>query len=219
MRRRSNRNLVAVGFFATAVVLASASVAYACVQVIGRLSVTGPSGGTSVAIGNGTHPPFNMYCAPLVNEATAPRAASFADRPAVTVAYGPASQCNPIPNLGDSSVRPGRANTPSDGTYDVNFCDGRIFGLKGGDWYFRVNPLSDVHSGSCFFTDAVTDRGVLMGTMAVSGGSGSGVYRIPFGAGKNGPSNAAAIAVRRAGPGPNPAGGPPDVNIVPISII
>lgn len=215
MHLRRNRRLAAAGFFATAVVLATASVAYACVQVIGRLEVSS-GGGTSVAIGNGTHPPFNMYCSPPTNGATAPRATSFADRPAVTLSYGPASQCNPIPDLGESSVRPGRANTPSDGTYEVNFCDGMVFQQKGGEWDFKVRPLN---AGSCFFNDAIGDRGVIMGSLTVAGGSGSGVFRIPFGAGKNGPSNAAGIAVRRSGPGPNPAGGPPDVNLVPISII
>lgn len=218
MKTRQHRKLAVAGFFVTALMLATVSVAYACVQVIGRLEVTGTNGGSSVAIGNGTHPPFNMYCEPLVNGATAPRAATFADRPPVTVSYGPTTQCNPIPD-GPDAVRPGRANTPSDGTYDVNFCSGTVFQRKAGVWSFKVNPLSDVHAGSCFFSDAVNDRGVLMGTMAVAGGSGSGVYRIPFGAAKNGPSNAAGVAVRRAGPGPNPAGGPPDVNLVPISII
>lgn len=214
--KRNNRRLVAVGFFATAVVVATASVAYACVQVIGRLQVTGTNGGTSVAIGNGTHPPRNMYCVPPTNGATAPRSTSFANKPAVTLAYGPAEECNPIPDLGDTSVRPGRANTPADGNYEVNFCDGRVFQLKNGVWSFNVYPLD---AGSCFFNDSPKDRGVIMGTMAVVGGSGSATLKIPAFATKNGPSNAAGIAVRRAGPGPNPAGGPPDVNLVPISII
>jgi hypothetical protein len=217
--QRQRRGVATAGFFAAAIVLASASVAAACVQVIGTLTVTGTNGGTSVGIGNGTHPPFNMYCVPVTNGATAPRATSFANRPQVTISYGPAEACNPIPDLGDTTVNPGRANTPSDGTYEVNFCNGRVFAKKAGEWSFRVNPLSDVHAGSCFFSDAVNDKGVLMGTMEVDEGSGSGVYRIPFGASKSGPSNAAGIAVRRACCGPNPAGGPPDVNLVPISII
>lgn len=207
--------LGAGGFFAAAAILASASAAFGCVQVIGRLAVTGTNGGTSVAIGNGTHPPFNMYCVPPTNGATAPRATSFSNRPLVTLNYGPASECNPIPP-GETSVRPGRANTPSDGTYEVNFCDGKVFQSKAGVWGFRVQPLD---AGSCFFNDSPADRGVIMGSMTVAGGSGSASLRIPAFAAKNGPNNAAGIAVRRSGPGPNPAGGPPDVNLVPISII
>ncbi|MGH9177885.1 MAG: hypothetical protein ACRD0N_04950 [Acidimicrobiales bacterium] len=199
-----------------AIVLACASVASACVQMIGRLEVTGTNGGTSVAIGNGTHPPFNMYCVPPTNGATAPRTTNFRDRPLVNIAYGPASECNPIPDLGGTTVIPGRANTPGDGTYEVNYCDGKVFQQKNGEWGFRVYPLD---AGSCFFSDSPVDRGVLMGTMTVAGGSGSASLRIPAFAATNGPKNAAGIAVRRTGPGRNPAGGPPDVNLVPISII
>lgn len=215
MLKRPNRNLLAGGFFALTIVLATASVAYACVQVIGTLTVTGTNGGTSVAVGNGTHPPFNMYCVPPTNGATAPRSTSFANRPLVTISYGPASACNPIPE-GETSVRPGRANTPSDGTYDVNYCDGKVFQQKNGEWGFRVYPLD---AGSCFFTDSPVDRGVLMGSLTVAGGSGSASLRVPAFAAKSGPNNAAAIAVRRACCGSNPAGGPPDVNLAPISII
>lgn len=206
-RERQHRKFAVGGFFAAAVVLATASLAFACVQTIGTLTVTGPNGGVSTAVGNGGHPPRGNYCVAPTNGASAPRATSFADRPAITVAYGPSDLCNPTP-------RP-RANTPSDGTYDVMFCDGNVFRLKNGVW----GPVVFPDRGSCFFTDAVSDRAVLMGTMAVAGGSGSGVYRIPFGAAKTGPTNAAGVSVRRTGPGGNPAGGPPDVNMAPISII
>ena len=216
MLKRSNRNLLAGGFLALTVVLATASVAYGCVQMIGRLAVTGTNGGTSVAVGNGTHPPFNMYCVPPTNGATAERSTSFANRPLVTISYGPSTDCNPIPDLGENSVRPGRANTPSDGTYEVNFCDGKVFQEKNGEWGFRVYPLD---AGSCFFNDSPSDRGVIMGSMTVAGGSGSASLRIPAFAAKSGPKNAAGIAVRRSCCGPNPAGGPPDVGLVPISII
>lgn len=213
MLKRPNRSLLAAGFFALTVLMATASVAYGCVQMIGRLAVTGTNGGTSVAIGSGVHPPFDMYCVPPTNAATAPRAIDFANRPAVSISYGPATDCNPIPASG---VRPGRANTPSDGTYEVNFCDGKVFARKGQEWGFKVYPLT---AGSCFFNDSPADRGVIMGTMTVAGGSGTATLRIPAFAATNGPNNAAGVAVRRTGPGPNPAGGPPDVGLVPISII
>ena len=216
MDGRRQKMLSLGGFVAAATVLASASAAFACVQVIGRLEVTGTNGGTSVSIGNGTHPPRNPFCVPPTNGATAPRATSFANRPTVHISYGPASECNPIPDLGETSVRPGRANTPGDGTYEVNFSSGKVFQLKGGVWEFKVNPID---AGSPFFNDAIGDRGVIMGTMVVVGGSGSASLRIPTGAAKNGPSNTAGVAVRRTGPGPNPAGGPSDVNIAAITIL
>lgn len=205
------------GFFAAATILASASAAFACVQVIGKLSVTGTNGGTSVAIGNGTHPPFNMYCVPLTNGATAERPTGFSpsQKPLVQITYGPASECNPIPDLGDASVRPGRPNTPADGTYEVNFCPGKVFQSKAGVWGFRVQPLD---AGSCHFNDGVGDRGVIMGSMTVAGGSGSAALRIPAGAPKNQPTNASGIAVRRACCGGSGFGAP-DMNLVPISII
>ena len=211
--RRSNRNLLAGGFFVLTVVLAGASVAYGCVQMIGRMTVTGTNGGVSTAVGSGVHPPYNMYCVPPTNEASAPRATDFANRPAVDITYGPATDCNPIPATG---VVPGRANTPSDGTYEVNFCDGKVFARKGGEWGFKATPIG---AGSCFFNDSPSDRGVIMGTMMVTGGSGSARLRIPAFVALSGPSNAAGIAVRRTGPGPNAATGPADVNLVPISII
>ena len=213
---RCQRKLAASGFLAGVALLATASMAYACVQTIGRLQVTVPNGGgSSVAIGNGNHPGLgNNYCDPQpTNGARVLRATSFANRPSVTVSYGPASQCSPV---GPSAVRPGRANTPTDGTYDVMFCDGQVFKQKGDFWV----DISDPHAkSSCYFTDAVGDRAVLMGSMAVAGGSGSGSFQIPFGATKSGPNNAAGISVARTGPGPNPAGGPPDVNLAPITMI
>ena len=218
-KERQHRSLALAGFFATAVLLATASVAYACVQTIGRLQVTVPNGGgTSVAIGNGNHPGLgDNYCDPQpTNGARVLRATSFANRPSIIVSYGPATQCNPV---GPGAVRPGRANTPTDGTYDVMFCDGQVFRQKNGTWV----DVSDPHNkSSCFFTDAVGDRAVLMGSMTVEGGSGSGTFSIPFGATKSGPNNAAGISVRRNGPMPQPPvgpGGPPDVNMAPITMI
>ena len=201
------------GFLAAATILASTSAAFGCVQVIGRLAVTGTNGGTSVAIGSGEHPPFNMYCVPPTVGASAPRATSFANKPSVLISYGAADECNPIPAGG---VRPGRANTPSNGVYEVNFCPGKVFTVKKGVWGFKVYPLD---AGSCHFNDAVGDRGVIMGTMEVVDGSGSATLKIPFGAPRNQPTNASGIAVRRMGPGPNPAGGPADMNLVPITIL
>ena len=213
---RCQRKLAASGFLAGVALLATASMAYACVQTVGRLQVSVPNGGgTSVAIGNGNHPGLgDNYCDPQpTNGARVLRATSFANRPSVTVSYGPATQCAAIPARGQL---PPRANTPSDGTYDVMFCDGQVFRQKNGTWV----DISDPHAkSSCFFTDAVGDRAVLMGSMAVAGGSGSGSFQIPFGATKSGPNNAAGVSVRRTGPGPNPAVGPPDVNMAPITMI
>lgn len=230
IRTRLARKLGAVGFSAGVVLVVTASVAFACVQVIGTLRVTVTNGGTSMAIGNGTHPAFNMFCDgdgegeghPIVNEATAENPTSFRDKPTVTVSYGPSEMCDPIPNLDDTSVRPGRANTPRDGSYEVMFCDGQLFKNKGGTWEFHFVP----RQGSCFFTDAVVDRATQMGFMDVEDGAGEGEFQIPFGGRKNQPNNASAITVRldEQDPGqPPPDGfdswGPPDVGLVPISMI
>jgi hypothetical protein len=213
---------MAFGFTVVTAVLVAASVAFACVQTRGRMTVTGSLNTRSFAEGNGFHPGKGNveYCRqPRPGaQVLAPTGFSPAQRPDVTVALSPAQGCNPLPA---GSFAPGQPNVFADGNYDVMFCDGDVFqtNQNGVVKDTSSNPTEENEHGGCFFTDAVTDRATLMGTMVVAGGSGSGTYDIPFGAAVNGPNNYAGVSVRRTGPTPQPGGGPPHVNMAPISII
>ena len=140
----------------------------------------------------------------------------------------PATDCNPLPV---GSFAPGTPNTLSDGNYEVNFCDGVVFetNVNGKVKDISSNRGEENTHGSCYFSDSLTDRGLLIGQMAVTSGSGSGNYLLPFGASVNGPTDYAGVAIRRCGTspsvsgcasaGPQTGGGPPHINMAPISII
>lgn len=216
MRARQQRMLTVGGFFAAATILVSASAAFACVAVVGQITVKG-SVGTSRSIANGNHPGGNVFCTPPTVGATVPAPTGFSPgaRPDVTVTLGSAanSPC-PTRTVTIAGVPTTVPNAFGDATYEVMFCNGTVFKKTGGVWDLTVNKPD---RGSCFFTDGVGDRAVLMGTMTVVGGSGSGVFDIPGGeVTTNGPNNAAGISVRELGSG-NP--GPGHVNIAAISII
>ena len=216
------RKPVAFGFTVITAVLVAASVAFACVQTRGRITVTGSLGTRSIAEGNGFHPgPGNVeYCRAPRAGARVPQPTGFspAQRPDVVVALSPAQGCNPLP---PGSFVPGAPNVFADGNYDVMFCNGDVFQTNANGVVKDVSSNRAVENehGGCFFSDAVTDRATLMGTLGVTNSSGSGTYDIPAGAAVNGPNNYAGISVRRTGPGPTPGGGPPHVNMAPISII
>lgn len=208
------RGLTVGGLAAGGAILAGASAAFACVAVVGQITVDGTIG-RSVSIANGNHPGGNVFCVPPTTGATAPQPTGFApnQRPLIKVSVGPVPSSSPCQTrtVGTSIV----PNAFGDSSYDVMYCDGAVFKKTGGAWDLSfLKP----DRGSCFFTDGVGDRAVLMGTMTVSGGTGSGEYRIPAGAAKNGPNNAAGIAVRETGPG-NTHPGAAHVNIAAISII
>ena len=216
--RRTGKPL-AFGFTAVTALLVATSVAFACVQTRGRMQVVGSLGSTSTAIGNGFHPgPGNVeYCkAPKPGaRVLQPTGFSTNQRPAVTVSVSAATACNP---LSPGSFAPGQPNVLADGNYEVMFCDGSVFEHRNGK-VKNVSSNPPDHGGTCYFTDEVHAPATLMGTMTVSGGTGSGEYRIPAGASKNGPDDWAGVSVRRTGPAPQPGGGPPHVNMAPISII
>lgn len=206
---RRNRKLLLLGLSTAAVTVAAAATAYACVQTIGQLSVTGPSpSGTSTAIGNGHHPDVGNaeYCEPPTPGATAPIGNP---RPDVTVVFGPSSKCNPTDA---GAIQPGIANTPADGVYTVNYCNGKVFHDTGGG---LVNSAGGQH-GSCFSSGSVGARGVLMGTLTVTGGSGSATLKIPAGATPNGPNAYAGVSVREQ---VDTHPGPPYVNMAPIRMV
>ncbi|MDQ4134065.1 MAG: hypothetical protein M3179_12890 [Actinomycetota bacterium] len=220
------------GFSAVAAVLLISSVAFACVQTRGRIQVTGSLGTRSSAIGNGFHPgPGNVeYCHAPRAGARVPQPTGFSpnQRPTITVSVAPATDCNPLPQ---GSFAPGQPNVLADGNYEVNFCDGTVFQTNANGKLKEIssNRSDENAHGSCFFSDSLTDRGLLIGQLAVTNSSGSGSYHIPFGAAVNGPTDYAGVAIRRCGTSPTVSGcasatpqtggGPPHVNMAPISII
>jgi hypothetical protein len=217
VQRNHHKRLLLVALCIAAVPLTAAATAFACVQTIGQLSVTGPgTSGTSTAIGNGHHPgPKNVeYCVPPTPGAVAPVPTGFGPnaRANLTVSLAPSSQCNPFDA---GAIQPGHANTPADGVYEVNFCDGKIFRDSGNG---LVSTTDTSAHGNCFFSDGVGDAGVLMGALTVTGGSGSAVLKLPGGATKNGPNAYAGVAVREKA---NTTGhpGPPYVNMAPIQLV
>jgi hypothetical protein len=226
------RKPLVFSFAAVATVLVVSSVAFACVQTRGRIQVTGALGTRSTAIGNGFHPgPGNVeYCHAPKPGARVPTSTGFSptQRATINVAVQPATDCNPLPV---GSFSPGSPNVLSDGNYEVNFCDGTVFETNANG---KVKDISSNRGeenthGSCFFSDSLTDRGLLIGQMAVAGGSGSGNYLLPAGTSVNGPTDYAGVAIRRCGTapsvagcasaGPQVGGGPPHINMAPISII
>jgi len=217
MQHNQRKWLLLTSLSTGAVALSVAATAFACVQTIGQLTVTGPgTSGTSTAIGNGHHPGQKNveYCVPPTPGAVAPVPTGFgpSQRPSITVALAPSLMCNPFDA---GAIQPNHANTPGDGVYEVNFCNGKIFRDSGNG---LVSTTDTSTHGSCFFSDGVGDAGVLMGTMTVTGGSGSAVLKIPGGASKNGPNAYAGVAVRE-GANTTGHGGPPYVNMAPIQLV
>lgn len=212
-----SKKFAAGGFLAGGVILAGASAAFACVAVVGQITVEG-SVGRSVSIANGNHPGTNVFCTPPTAGAAVPQPTGYSasQRPSVTVTLGSAanSAC-PTRTVNIAGVPTVVPNAFGDSAYDVMFCDGTVFKRTGGAWDLTVNKPD---KGSCFHTDGVGDRAVLMGTMVVAGGTGSGTFKIPGGAGVNGPNNAAGVSVRETGPSATNPGGQ-HVNIAAISIV
>ncbi len=216
MQMRRGKKLAIGGVLASGAVMAGASAAFACVAVVGQITVQG-SVGTSRSVANGNHPGTNVFCTPPTVGAAVPAPTGFSPsaRPDVTVTLGSAaSSACPTRTVNIGGVPTVVPNAFGDATYEVMFCNGTVFKKTGGVWDLSVNKPD---RGSCFFTDGVGDRAVLMGTMVVSAGTGSKVFDIPGGdVTKTGPNNAAGISVRELGSG-NP--GAPHVNIAAISII
>lgn len=230
-RGRRGRKSIAFGFTAATALVVGASMAFACVQTRGRITLTGSLGTKSWAIGNGIHPgPGNVeYCSQPRVGARVPQPTGFgpSQRPDVIVAVTPetSAKCG---TLGPGSFSPGSPNTMSDGSYEVMYCDGTVFERNANGVVKDLSSNASGH-GSCYFYDSPADRGVLIGFLSIGAGSGSGTYKIPGGAAQNGPDNWAGVAVRRCGTTPSIAGcasatpqtggGPPHVNMAPISII
>jgi hypothetical protein len=211
-----HRKPLLFGLSTAAIALGVAATAFACVQTVGQLNVRNndPSiGGTSTAIGNGHHPgPGNVeYCRAPQPGATAKEAPTFrSPRQSVDVSLTPSSECSPFDS---GAIQPGHDNTPGDGSYEVMFCPGKVFKTSSGS---LVNVDSTAH-GSCFFTDGVGDIAVQMGFMTVTGGSGSGTFKLPGGTTRNKPGQYSGVSVREAA-GTTPHPGPPYVNMAPIQI-
>ena len=221
MQHNRRKWRIVAGMAPVAAALTAAATAFACVQTIGQLTVRGPGdSGTSTAVGSGAHPGAKNveYCVPPTAGAVAPVPTGFApsQRPSITVTYGPsATLCNPTPQ---TAIQKRIANTPVDGVYEVNFCNGKVFRDSGNG---LVSTTDQSAHGSCFFSDGVTDAGVLIGTMTVAGGSGTATLKIPGDATKNGPNAFSGIAVREKSPTPTSAGGHPGpayVNMAPLQL-
>ncbi len=225
MERHTKRKVATFGFSVVAAVLVLSSVAFACVQSRGKISVTGDNGRTATAVGNGHHPGNKakddyVYCRPA-KYLRSNGAQSFSPNPAaghVTVSLGlPPADCQYL--LPDNkSTWITNATTPNvftDGTYQVNFCQS-----QNGEPVFTGPPLIETdHSGSCYFNDGVTDWGVLLGDMTVTGNvAPPTTFRIPFGAFTTDPGTWAGVSVRRTGPG-GCGCGPPPVNMAPIALV
>lgn len=213
MRRRK----LLLVFATAAIAVGVAATGWACVQTIGQLTVANTDQanwpGTSTAIGNGHHPGNgnDAYCVPPTPGAQAPEFKGFgASRPRVVVALSPSSQCNPFDA---DAIQPGHANTPGDGTYDVMFCPGKVYKTRAGSLLDITSP----HDGSCYFTDGVGDAAVLMGQMTVTGGSGSATLALPGNTSNNNPGQYSGVSVREVTRAAQ-HGGPPYVNMAPISI-
>ncbi|MDQ3932468.1 MAG: hypothetical protein M3252_06500 [Actinomycetota bacterium] len=194
---------------AAAALLLIASAAFACVQTRGKLTVTG-GGGTSSATGNGNHtgPKNSEFCGPIVAGAQHTLGAT----PAQTVSVAVGQGTGDCANIANSPFNYPGPNQVPDGQYNVLFCNGRVFQNQGGT---IVDQTGGQH-GSCY-SPSVTGEVAQIGTLAVSGGNGSGTYSIPRGVSQSGPNNYAGISIRENGVTPHP--GPPVVNLAPIRII
>ncbi|MDQ6615667.1 MAG: hypothetical protein M3083_13230 [Actinomycetota bacterium] len=220
------RKSVVFGTSVVAAVLALSSVAYACVQSRGKITVTGDNGGVSTAVGNGHHPgagPGNyIYCKPgkyLTADATSFADTATQNRGHFTVELGlPPTDCQ---FLQKNAKSPWITNTTTpnkfvDGTYEVYFCQG-----QDGQPAFAAGspPMALQTKGSCFYSDGVTDYGTLVGTMSVVGNvAPPATFRVPFGAYPTPAGTYAGVSVRRTGPGSCMCG-PPPINMAPIAMI
>ncbi|MDP9075288.1 MAG: hypothetical protein M3N98_14225 [Actinomycetota bacterium] len=207
------------------VVLIFSSVAYACVQSRGEIFVTGDNGLTSTAVGNGHHPgagPGNyIYC--KAHKYLQAGAMSFSPADAAspghfTVRLGlPPADCPYLlPNSKSSWITNTTIpNVFPDGTYEVNFCQS-----QNGDPAFTGPPIVAVATtGSCFYSNGVTDWGTLVGTVTVTGNIAPATsFSVPFGAMATPSGTYAGVSVRRTGPGSCMCG-PPPVNMAPIALI
>lgn len=244
---KRTRRLLIAGFPVAAVVLAAASVAYACVTFQGKFQVE-TNRGTSTAFGSGYHPdstrfsasgrtPNIEYCRPPVGSATAGGTAGNT----IQVSFAPYGGCHWV----DPSKTESRTNgtQADDGVYVVRFDARQVFcnlrdpdcppaGLttpppwKANAGWFRLNqptPADLEHRGTqCFYRDVSdTPEIVTLGTMRVDElGFGQGTFAIPPAA-LGGPTDAAGVCTRELGGTAAERGhpGPPHSNMAPVVVV
>lgn len=183
MRRVRLAKLVSFGVVAAVSVL---TLQAAFAHVIGRMEVTGSSGGTSVAIGGSGGFGNNMYCGVPGHFTGGATAAATGGSISIVVAK-------------DHTTRPDECRKLPSGEHLVKFMGGVHFVVDGTGAY--VSPVEE--SGFAKWNEYpgyCRDQGAVIGTLMVDhNGDGSGSYALPSDLPLNGPGDAAVVCVYQVG--------------------